>query len=102
IDHFGFRVRDLDASRRFYDAAMKAIGLQVVDNTQTSFIVGRSIEEPIPFVWIGTEEPKFWRGGHVTSNSPIHVAFKAPDEAAVRAFHAAAIEAGGTDNGGPG
>jgi catechol 2,3-dioxygenase-like lactoylglutathione lyase family enzyme len=32
----------------------------------------------------------------------MHVAFTAPDRATVDAFHAAALEAGGTDNGGPG
>jgi len=102
IDHFGFRVRDLAASRRFYEAAMKAIGLEVIDNGGNSFLVGRSMEQPLPFIWIGTDEPAFWEAGHVVSSSPIHVGFKAPDEASVRAFHAAALAAGGTDNGKPG
>lgn len=102
IDHFGFRVRDLGAARRFYEAAMPAIGLAVIDNSPTSFLVGRSASAPLPFLWIGTQEPAFWRPGHSVSASPIHVGFQAPDEAAVRAFHAAALAGGGTDNGRPG
>jgi catechol 2,3-dioxygenase-like lactoylglutathione lyase family enzyme len=77
IDHFGFRVKDLKAARRFYDATMKALGLGVIDNTETSFLVGRSSDEPIPFLWIGTDQPDFWKAGNMTSVSPIHVAFQA-------------------------
>ena len=59
IDHFGFRVRDLSASRRFYEPAMKAIGLQLIDNSETSFLICRGIADHIPFIWIGTNEPAF-------------------------------------------
>jgi catechol 2,3-dioxygenase-like lactoylglutathione lyase family enzyme len=102
FDHIGFRVRDLQASRRFYDAAAAALGLQVIDNTATSFLIGRSADEPIPFIWIGTDLPSFWTAEHHISASPIHIAFSAKDKAAVDAFHRAACEAGGTDNGAPG
>lgn len=54
IDHMGFRVRDLAASRRFYDACAQALGLQVIDNTAESFLIGRSTTQPLPFIWIGT------------------------------------------------
>jgi catechol 2,3-dioxygenase-like lactoylglutathione lyase family enzyme len=102
LDHMGFRVRDLATARRFYDAWLPCIGLQAVDNTEDSFIIGRSREEPLPFIWVGTTQPAFWSSAHATSKSPIHVALKAPDRAAVDAFHRAALEAGGTDNGKPG
>lgn len=102
FDHIGFRVRDLNASRRFYDAVVKAVGLATIDNSATSFLVGRSAEEPIPFLWIGTDKPAFWTDGHRTSASPIHVCFKADSKAAVEAFHRAALANGGTDNGPPG
>jgi catechol 2,3-dioxygenase-like lactoylglutathione lyase family enzyme len=102
FDHIGFRVRDLGAARRFYDAIAKALGLQTIDNTQESFLLVRSGDEPLPFVWIGTALPAFWTPAHVTSGSPIHIGFKAPDRATVDAFHRAALAAGGTDNGGPG
>jgi catechol 2,3-dioxygenase-like lactoylglutathione lyase family enzyme len=102
LDHMGFRVRDLAAARRFYDAAMAALGLAVIDNSENSFLIGRSAAEPIPFVWVGTDLPKFWTPGHETSQAPIHVAFTAKDKAAVEAFYRAALAAGGTDNGAPG
>ena len=51
----------ISAARRFYDHAMKALGLAVIDNTPTSFLVGRSAAEPIPFLWVGTDRPTFWR-----------------------------------------
>ena len=75
FDHLGFRVRDLAASRRFYDAVAAAVGLQTVDNTPESFVMGRSAQEPIPFLWVGTTQPAFWTAGHATSASPIHLAF---------------------------
>jgi catechol 2,3-dioxygenase-like lactoylglutathione lyase family enzyme len=102
IDHMGFRVRDLAASRRFYEACARAIGLQVIDNTADSFLIGRSAEQHLPFIWVGTTEPAFWSSGHTTSTSPIHVGFTARDRAAVDAFHRAAMAAGGRDNGAPG
>ena len=102
LDHFGFRVRDLAAARRFYEAVAGAIGLAVIDNSPASFLVVRSAEQPIPFLWVGTDEPAFWTPAHHVSASPIHVAFAAPDRAAVDAFHRAALAAGGRDNGAPG
>lgn len=102
FDHLGFRVRDLAASRRFYEAVATAIELAVIDNSPTSFLIVRSAEEPIPFVWIGTEEPAFWMAGMTVSSSPIHLAFRVESQEAVKRFHIAALTAGGTDNGAPG
>ena len=102
IDHMGFRVRDLSAARRFYEAVAGALGLSVIDNTPNSFLVGRSAAEPLPFLWVGTDDPSFWTGQHRISLSPIHLALTAKDRKAVDAFHAAGLEAGGIDNGRPG
>jgi len=102
IDHFGYRVRDLAAARRFYDAVIEPLGLSSADNSPESFVVGRSAEQPIPYLWVGTTRPAFWGPEHQTSMSPVHLAFKAPDRAAVDAFHAAGLAAGGRDNGAPG
>ncbi len=93
---------DLAKARRFYDAAMAPLGLAVIDNSETSFLVGKNAEAPIPFLWIGTDKPAFWSDGHETSASPFHVAFAADGEAMVKAFHQAALAAGGRDNGAPG
>ncbi|HKA80201.1 MAG TPA: VOC family protein [Xanthobacteraceae bacterium] len=102
IDHMGFRVRDVAAARRFYDACLPSLGLQTIDNTEDSFLIGRSREEWLPFIWVGTPQPATWSADHSTSKSPIHLAFKADGRSAVDAFHRAALEAGGIDNGKPG
>lgn len=86
IDHVHLRVADLDASKRFYRAALAAIGQsQVCSEGEGHF----SADE----LWIDKAE------GPV---SRIHLAFQAPDRAAVDAFHRAALAAGGRDNGPPG
>ncbi|MEQ1955308.1 VOC family protein [Mesorhizobium sp. CN2-181] len=102
FDHLGFRVSDLAAARKFYDAVAASLGLSTIDNTETSFLLVRGVEQPVPFVWIGTDRPAFWREGDRTSNSPLHLAFKARDNAAVDAFYRAALQNGGVDNGAPG
>lgn len=102
LDHFGFRVRDLAKARAFYDAVLKPLNLQAIDNSPESFLIGRSAAEPLPFIWVGTALPAFWSAQHETSRSPIHFALQAPSRAAVDAFHRAALAAGGTDNGAPG
>ena len=102
LDHMGFRVRDLVAARRFYDACTAPLGLATIDNTAESFLIVRSAEEPLPFVWVGTAMPAFWTPAHQTSAAPIHLAFTAKDRAVVNAFYAAALKAGGADNGAPG
>jgi catechol 2,3-dioxygenase-like lactoylglutathione lyase family enzyme len=98
----GFRVRDLAAARRFYEACAAAIDLQVIDNSSESFLIVRSTEEHLPFIWVGTAQPAFWSAMHATSASPIHLGFKARDRAAVDLFYRAAVAAGGIDNGPPG
>jgi catechol 2,3-dioxygenase-like lactoylglutathione lyase family enzyme len=102
FDHIGFRVRDLQAARRFYEAVAAALGLAVIDNSPTSFLVGPDAARPIPFLWIGTDQPSFWRPRHQTSASPIHVAFSAKSTEAVDTFYRAALANGGVDNGAPG
>lgn len=102
FDHIGFRVGDLEAARRFYDAIADALGLATGDNTDTSFLLGRSAAEPMPFLWVGTDQPAFWSQNHMVSASPIHIAFQAKDRASVDAFHRAGLANGGTDNGPPG
>ena len=51
---------------------------------------------------LGVDGPVFWVGDGGAVQGRIHVAFSAPNRAAVDAFYAAAIAAGGKDNGGPG
>jgi catechol 2,3-dioxygenase-like lactoylglutathione lyase family enzyme len=72
LDHVGVRVSDFERSKRFYEEALSPLGYELI--------------------WIGQGEP----------GDPIHVAFSAADRATVKAFHEAALAAGGRDNGRPG
>ena len=102
LDHTGIVVTDLMAARRFYDAIAEALGLATVSNGPDSFIFGKSKAEPIPYLWIGTLIPSYWVEGSKPGINQMHVAFRADSEAMVQAFHAAALKAGGRDNGPPG
>jgi catechol 2,3-dioxygenase-like lactoylglutathione lyase family enzyme len=105
IDHIGLTVRDLEASKAFYDAAFAPLGIDVVMSV--------SAEETGAYGHLGygpradgrdiqAGKPSFWIGGGETLTGPMHVAFVAKTRAAVDAFHAAALAAGGKDNGPPG
>jgi catechol 2,3-dioxygenase-like lactoylglutathione lyase family enzyme len=54
------------------------------------------------FYQIGEGGPDFWKPGNRAGAAPVHIAFVARDRAAVDAFHAAELAAGGTDHGAPG
>jgi catechol 2,3-dioxygenase-like lactoylglutathione lyase family enzyme len=88
LDHITLRVSDLDAARAFYAAALEPLGLAP---TGDSGITGFTAEGDHAF-WLDEGEV----------GTPLHIAFAAKDRATVQAFHAAALAAGGTDNGGPG
>src|SRR5688500_18246275 len=90
IDHVQLVVRDLAASRRFYDAVLGVLGVP-----------------------IGGEGPGFFWADELsvsTADTPaaagaltgrVHLAFQAADKDAVARFHRAGLEAGGRDNGAP-
>ncbi len=89
LDHIGLNVSDYRASRAFYEQALAPLGIAL----QMEFgNAGGFGLEGMPFFWIREDG----RAGSV------HVAFHCEDRASVDAFHAAALAAGGTDNGAPG
>jgi catechol 2,3-dioxygenase-like lactoylglutathione lyase family enzyme len=90
IDHMGFAVADFLRSLEFYRAALAPLGITVVREGENWAMMGTG----------GRGE--FWFGDYRKPPGPIHIAFAAPDRAAVDAFHAAALAAGGADNGPPG
>lgn len=102
FDHTGIIVTDLAKARRFYDAIAAALGLQTISNSEESFLFGKSKEEPIPYLWVGTTRPSYWIEGSRAGINQMHVAFRAESKAMVDAFYKAALENGGTDNGAPG
>ena len=87
----GLDVTDYGRSKAFYEKALAPLGMKV-------------LMEPAPVICgFGGEFPFFWIGKRDEGPSTgVHVAFTAKDREMVDAFHAAALEAGGTDNGGPG
>lgn len=99
LDHIGFGVADLARSRAFYAKALAPLGYSVVMEV--------TAEETGTFGHVGfgaDGKPDFWisGGGPQPGVVHFHVAFAAKDRATVDAFHAAALAAGGRDNGGPG
>lgn len=97
LDHVGFTVSDYDRAKAFYQQALAPLGIALLFEV-TAEQTGAEAHAGFgaagrPFFWIGT-------GARPTQS--IHVAFAAPDRATVAAFHAAALAAGGSDNGAPG
>ena len=92
LDHVGLDVADYDRSKAFYSKALAPLGLELVMEPVPG--IGGFGERQRPFFWIAT--------GRRSAQSGVHVAFIAENRAAVDAFHAAALEAGATDNGAPG
>lgn len=95
IHHIDVAVADLERSREFYERALAPLGLafaMTFTNHSGRRIVGFG-SGPDPEFWIRDGEPIRGR---------LHVAFEARSRAVVDAFHAAAVQAGGKDNGAPG
>jgi catechol 2,3-dioxygenase-like lactoylglutathione lyase family enzyme len=84
FDHVHLRVADLDASRRFYEAALGVLGipLHVRDGAFAA-------DE----LYVSADGPR---------TQAVHIAFQAADPDTVQRFHEAVLAAGGRDNGGPG
>ncbi len=95
IDHISIAVHDLKNAEAFYAALLAPLGLTKLR------------EWPDAAVGFGKKYPEFWinkRAGMdaVASDSGVHICLRAPDAAAVDAFHAAALNSGGTSDGAPG
>lgn len=98
INHIEFPVADAEQSRRFYEAVLAPLGISLV----ISIDPARTTHHAARHGFGRNGYPSLWLHGERGAKLPIHVAFTADDRAAVRAFHAAALTSGGTDNGGPG
>ncbi|MGE0501630.1 MAG: VOC family protein [Rhizobiaceae bacterium] len=91
IDHIQLVVRDLGASRRFYEAVMKPLGIPLGGEMDGFFFYDE----------LGiTSADSEAADGKLTGRT--HIAFQARDRATVDAFHEAGLKAGGRDNGPPG
>lgn len=82
IDHVHLRARDLEASRRFYRAALDVLGVPYEDDGERLYA-----------------DEFYLDAGE---GSLVHLAFQARDREMVQRFHQAVLAAGGRDNGAPG
>jgi len=93
IDHVSVEVRNIVAATRFYETVLGAIGIAKLETRPAT-------------VGFGKGYPEFWinlRADFVAmSESGAHVCFRARSRDLVDAFHAAALEAGGSSDGAPG
>jgi catechol 2,3-dioxygenase-like lactoylglutathione lyase family enzyme len=95
IDHISVAVRDLGKAERFYTALLATLGM------------AKMREWPGAAMGFGKKHPEFWINQRaamprVADDSGVHICLRAHDSAAVDAFHAAALGAGGTSDGAPG
>lgn len=95
IDHISIAVRDLKVAERFYTALLAPLGMSKLR------------EWPDAAIGFGTKYPEFWINkradmARITEDSGVHVALRVREQAAVDAFHAAALAAGGASDGAPG
>jgi catechol 2,3-dioxygenase-like lactoylglutathione lyase family enzyme len=92
FDHVGLNVTSYEVSRAFYEQALAPLGWRVV----------MSFDEWKAAGFGAFDKPDFWISEREPYGTGTHVAFVAPDRATVDTFHAAALAAGGRDNGEPG
>jgi len=88
LDHIALQVQDVEASLAFYLGTFAPIGMREAMRFPygDDIVVGLSGQDGIPVFWLGPPTGKETR--------ELHVAFRAPDRAAVDAVHEAAVAAG--------
>jgi catechol 2,3-dioxygenase-like lactoylglutathione lyase family enzyme len=90
-NHVGLKVKDLDASMRFYGAVLKPLGLVLAFSDESTAGFG---PEGAPALWLS--------GDARLAHSLVHIAFTASTRSAVDAFYHEGLKARGRDNGPPG
>lgn len=90
FDHIGLNVTDFARSREFYRRALEPLGIGALFGGENWAMLGAN------------GKPQFWFGSGGPVPGPIHLAFKAETWEQVDQFYAAALAAGGRDNGPPG
>ena len=91
FDHVALNVRDYRASKAFYERALGPLGYHLINASEDRHSAA-----------FGTDHLEFIINQREPFGTGTHVAFTAADRATVDAFYAAAIAAGGRDNGPPG
>jgi len=96
ITHISIGVSDIERSKAFYDAVLEPLGYKCLRAARSLVGYGYG-RDSIAFWVVHAERPV-----PADEESGLHFCFAAPEAAAVDAFHAAALRAGGRDNGAPG
>jgi catechol 2,3-dioxygenase-like lactoylglutathione lyase family enzyme len=91
IDHIQLVVKDLAATRKFYGAVFEVLDVPIGGEEDSYFWADE--------LFVSTADSP---AAHGKLTGRHHLAFQAKDRGAVEAFHAAGLQAGGTDNGAPG
>jgi len=90
FDHIGLGVSDYESSKQFFLKSLAPLGVKLVMEGEHGLGIGPN------------GKPSLWLHQIKEKPAPLHLAFTADTRALVDAFYAAAIKAGGKDNGGPG
>jgi catechol 2,3-dioxygenase-like lactoylglutathione lyase family enzyme len=96
LDHLSLSVSDMPRSLAFYDHALKPLGIRRL------MAYGGTADAPDHVGFGDGQKPYFWLGRGDPVRGYVHIAFAASSRELVDAFHRAALEAGGRDNGAPG
>lgn len=91
IDHIQLVVKDIESSRRFYAAALGALGIPLGGSAPDYFWADE--------LFVSSQDSTAAQGA---LTGRLHLAFQAASREAVDRFHRAALAAGGRDNGAPG
>ncbi len=97
ISHVTLGSSDISRSRAFYDRTLEPLGIVRVHD-EAEAIAYATAKDAMPWLWILTP----FNGEPASFGNGTHIAFLAPDRAAVRTCHAAGLETGGSDEGAPG
>jgi catechol 2,3-dioxygenase-like lactoylglutathione lyase family enzyme len=95
LHHVSIGVANVERAAQFYDAVLSKLGF-------------RRVMEVMPYgIAYGLTAPQFWvqlphDQSSASGGNGTHIAFTAKNKSAVHAFHAAALSAGGKDEGAPG
>jgi catechol 2,3-dioxygenase-like lactoylglutathione lyase family enzyme len=92
IDHVGLNVADYEVSKAFFERTLGPLGYRVIMDFPEFGGAGFGSDD----------KPEFWIAARDPRGTGTHVSFVASDRSAVDAFHAAGLDAGGSDNGAPG
>ncbi|MGD9615182.1 MAG: VOC family protein [Alphaproteobacteria bacterium] len=94
FDHVSIGVADIARAKQFYDTALAPLGYSCLSESANELGYGGGKVA----LWIGAAEHPV----PPDDKSNLHFCFAAESRDAVDAFHAAALRAGGHDNGAPG